>query len=449
MFFSIGMTCKLAITNLGRLLIKKRMHTLNEWQSFIFQNRASSRQENFEDVLALAKDLDLTQFSVPVISVTGTNGKGSCVAVLESILTQAGYKVGAYTSPHLFEFNERVRISGRNVSDEKLCEAFEWVEKKLTVFAQEEGRAQNGLVISSANRRLNFFSFITLAALLVFKKERCDVILLEVGIGGRLDATNVVDNDVVVMTTVAKDHCEILGSSIEDIAYEKAGLIKKNKAVVFGDEPVPQAVVDRACEMEAALYSRSSQYSYSVDNNTWSWHHGTLTYHHLPIPSVLLTNAASALMALTYLKLNISENNIHRGLSTVFLPCRCQVIPGDVITVLDVAHNEQAAEWLAKTIIELKPRKVWAVFSVLGRKDVKALLKPLKPIIHRWFIAPMQDPESATIEHLSRALLDCDVVIGDSIAQASAAAKAAAEKGDVIIIFGSFRLFQEIQVIYR
>lgn len=361
-----------------------------------------------------------------VITVGGTNGKGSCVATLESLMLAAGYSVGAYTSPHLLRFNERIRICGQEVTDEQLLTAFEAVE------AHRQGIS------------LTYFEFTTLAALWLFRQANLDVIVLEVGLGGRLDAVNIVDADVAIITTVDYDHCDWLGDSIEQIAYEKSGILRAKKPAIYGDFPVPINIVKRAQALSAPLFCLNEQYVFEQNDNSWSLLISEQTYYEkIPLPTLELKNVAAALMALYTLRdrLFISRNVIEEVLTTVHLPARFQLLPGKVTTILDVAHNPQAARLLAKKLLFFAPRQIFAVFSMLSDKDMKNSILPLAELITTWYVAELSIERAATQCQMREIFKQAGIVgthFCDSIPLALQSAQANAREGDVIVVFGSF-----------
>jgi dihydrofolate synthase / folylpolyglutamate synthase len=372
------------------------------------------------------------RITCPVITVAGTNGKGSTCAYLDHMLRCAGYRVGLYTSPHLLRYNERVRIQGEAGSDESLCEGFAAVE------------AVRG------DTSLTQFEFYTLAALWLFSRADLDAIVLEVGLGGRLDAVNVVDADVAVVTTVDIDHVGYLGGTREEIGREKAGIFRAGRLAVCGDRNPPASLLQRASAIGARLLRMGIEYGYTALAGQWSYWGPGGARHGLPHPALRgpyqLANAATAITALDALRarLPVAMGAIRDALVGIELPGRFQVLAGRPVTVLDVAHNPQAARALADNLggMGFHPETV-AVFAIMADKDIDAVIAALTPRIDRWHIASLAPPRgaSATLVHdrLRAAGVDA-AVIRDfvDVAEAYLAAREAVSDADRIVVFGSF-----------
>lgn len=388
----------------------------------------------------------------PVIIVGGTNGKGSTVAYLEAIYLRAGYRVGAYTSPHLLEYNERIRMDGQPVSDTLLMEAFERIEK-----ARVGGQGET----SSLN--LTYFEFGTLAAYEVFRTARVDVMILEVGLGGRLDAVNAYEPDVSIVTGIALDHTDWLGSTREAIGFEKAGIFRPGKPALCGDLDPPPSLTNHARLLGAdarwigrdfgfeASPEQRAQWVFwsraSADSSEGRAAHSVRRV--LAYPALRgraqLANASVALAAIECLRpqLSVPMQAIRRGLMEVELPGRFQVIPGDPVLVLDVAHNPQSMATLADNLSHQGFYSTTrAVLGMLADKDIASSLAELKGRIQHWYIAPLPGPRGASLDHLEHHLVTAGV--GGSIqryasvADAWHAARQAAVAGDRIAAFGSF-----------
>ncbi len=411
-----------------------RFPTLAAWLTWQETLHPSEIDLGLERVAAVAARLRLTPAPFIVITVGGTNGKGSTVAMLESILVGAGYRVGAYTSPHLLRYNERVRLGGSPVDDMALCEAFERVDQ-----ARQE--------IS-----LTYFEFGTLAALDIFRRRQVEVAILEVGMGGRLDAVNVLDPDVAIVTTVDLDHAQWLGETREAIGHEKAGIFRRGQPAVFASLDAPQSVVSDASAMGARLYRFGRDYTAMPEGEgeAWRWRYGERQRGALPLPALRgraqLQNAAGVLMALDLLRerLPLTQGQIRDGLLAVRLPGRFQVEPGPVTRIFDVAHNPEAARELAANLAALPcGGRTLAVCAMLADKDMVAVVGALRERIDRWFVAGLAVPRGASAEQLAAAIAaagvpDERVSSAPSVAAALSAALAAARAGDRIVIFGSF-----------
>ena len=371
------------------------------------------------------------RLACPVITVGGTNGKGSTCAMLESILRAAGYRTGLYTSPHLVRYNERARIAGLEVDDGPLCEAFAAVEKV---------RGQTPLT---------YFEFGTLAALWLFARGKLDAAVLEVGLGGRLDAVNALDADCAVLTSVGIDHVEYLGNDREAIGREKAGIFRAGRPAVIAEPDAPRSVL----EATGSKLLVGKDFGYAAEANQWTyWGPGGrragLAYPALR-GKVQLRNAAAALCALDALALPIAMHEIRRGLAEVTLAGRFQVLPGRPQVILDVAHNPQAAKTLEQNLAAsgFAPQTI-AVCGMLRDKDIAGVLREVAPCITRWHFASLSGPRAATAEQLKKAFLETGArapfELHDSPQKAFAAAKERANENDKIVVFGSFLTVGEV-----
>ncbi len=372
----------------------------------------------------------------PTITVAGTNGKGSCVALLDAVLRAAGYRVGAYTSPHLLRYNERIRIDGAPVSDRDICAAFDRID-----------RARDGVTLS-------FFEFATLAALDLFQRAGVEVQLLEVGLGGRLDAVNVIDADVAVVTSIDIDHKEWLGEDREAIGLEKAGVLRPGRPAVVGDRHPPASLLRHGEKLGARLSCLGRDFDYRRHGETWSWWDADSRLEGLPLPALpgrqQLDNAAVAVAALRKFGLPLAVDAIRVGLTRVRLPGRYQFIDGDPPVLLDVAHNPQAVRLLSDYVAQRFPgRRVLALFAAMADKDIEGMLRQMKHRVALWALAPLPDnPRAASLERLHRAFaaegLETPLSGFADCRQALAALRRRAKPDDVIVIFGSFFLAAEI-----
>ena len=383
------------------------------------------RVRTVHDRLALAP-------ACPVLTVTGTNGKGSTSAFLERMLSAGGYRIGLYTSPHLLRYNERVRIGGAEATDAELCAAFAAVEAVRQDIP------------------LTYFEFGTLAALWLFARARTDALVLEVGLGGRLDAVNIIDADVAVVTTIAIDHADYLGITREDIGREKAGIFRAGRIAVCADPDPPTALVDRAREIGAVLLRIGVDFGFVAEQRQWRYFGPGGARHGLPYPALRgtyqLANAAAALTALdaVHARLPVDMGAVREALVSIELPGRFQVLPGRPVTVLDVAHNVQAARALADTVAAMgfHPRTL-AVFGIMADKDIDGVIAALKPRVDQWLVATLPPPRGATAMLLRRHLEQAGVVANairtfDDAGAAYRAAREIAAEADRIIVFGSF-----------
>lgn len=374
----------------------------------------------------------------PVVVVAGTNGKGSVCAYLSQIYTQAGFKVGTLTSPHLLRYNERIAVNTRPVEDAAIVASFERIEA------------------ARAGISLTYFEFNTLAAVDIFIREKVDVMVLEVGLGGRLDAVNVFDADCAVVTSVDLDHQAFLGDTVEQVAFEKAGVFRSGKPAICGQTPPPESLRRHAGEIGAELLLIKRDFDFStLENVQWSYRYHpqnsdgrTRNRNALPFPALRgayqLSNAACALTVLECLgdRLPVDIAAIKRGLLLVENPGRFQVLPGRPLTVLDVGHNPHAARALRRSLINLMfAEKRTAVFSILADKDIDGVLDIVKDQFDEWHIAPLDVPRGMTADAFVRKLSEHgieNVKVFENIEKAYRAALEKAGENDRIVVFGSF-----------
>ncbi len=412
---------------------------LASWLAYIEQQHPQTIALGLERVERVRAAMGLVP-AVPVITVAGTNGKGSTCAMLEAMLSAAGYRVGLYTSPHLLRYNERVRIAGRGADDAALASAFARVEAART--------GKSGVT------RLTYFEFGTLAAVDLFLRSAVDVLVLEVGMGGRLDAVNVFDADCAIVTSVGLDHMDYLGATREAIGYEKAGIFRAGKPAVLSDPAAPASVLAHAQAIGARLLRIGQEFGCDGESGQWSfWGHAGRKSG-LPYPAlhgrIQLQNASAALAALETLRerLPVSMRDLRQGLAEVKLPGRFQLLPGRPALVLDVGHNPQAAAVLAQNLSDLGPCSgTSAVFGMLRDKDIAGVVKLLAQHVDRWFVCTLPPPRGAQASELARALLQAGV---DAVrefenpAQAYAAACSGATENDRIVVFGSFHTVADV-----
>jgi dihydrofolate synthase/folylpolyglutamate synthase len=392
------------------------------WLAYLESIHSTAIDLGLERVSTVAESAQLIHLDAKVITVAGTNGKGSTCAIMEAILLDAGYSVGVYSSPHLVKFNERIRINGQDVDDQTIVESFDEIEKVR------------------GNTSLSFFEFTTLAALNVFKKTKVDIVLLEVGLGGRLDATNVVEHDVSVITSLAVDHVDWLGSDINVIGFEKAGIFRGGKPAICGQPDAPYTVASHADDIGAKLYQIDYQYSYQVIDSLWNWRCGQFDLTDLPIPNLPLQNAATALTALGVAELDLTDVNIVNGLKNAKLPGRMQLLSQQPLILLDVAHNPHSADYLVSQLHKNYPHKnIHIVLGMLHDKDIDATISALAPVVSHWYLASLEGPRAATAQELAQCLpSDVKCLEFDSVKQAFEQALAAATDKDLILVAGSF-----------
>jgi len=423
--------------------------TLADWLSYLESLHPKTIALGLERVAQVKQRLNLDP-DFPIITVGGTNGKGSVCAMLESILHAAGYKVGCYTSPHLLHYNERVRIAKKQADDAELCAVFEKIEE-----ARRGGvgraSAREGDVGLKPDLPIPFtyFEFGTLAAIQCFIEHRVEVAILEVGLGGRLDAVNAFDSDCAVVTSVDIDHTDYLGETREEIAFEKAGIFRKGKVAICADADVPQAIRNHAQQIGAKLWCIGSEFGFTPHQGQWDYRSLVGSRNALPHPALRgafqLNNASAALAALDALKdkLPVSMAAVRRGLVEVQLAGRFQVIPGRPQLILDVAHNPHAARSLAQNLAGLPPcPHTWAVFAMLGDKDMAGVAAALDPHIDTWLVAGIDAPRGASAAELAQVLQNTgvrgDIQAFPDVGEALRYAYNAAGENDRISTFGSF-----------
>jgi dihydrofolate synthase/folylpolyglutamate synthase len=412
--------------------------SLNDWLTCLESLHPKTIELGLDRVSEVAQRLGV-HFDCPVITVGGTNGKGSTCAMLESILLQGGYRVGLYTSPHLLRFNERARINGELASDEALCKNFEAVE------------AVRGDV------SLTYFEFTTLAILKYFADAGLDAVILEVGLGGRLDAVNLIDPDVAIVTSVDLDHQDYLGDTREKIGFEKAGIFRSGRAAICSDPSPPQSLIDHAAAIGADLWLFGRDFNYSGDRQQWNYGGRQQRRNALAYPSLRganqLLNASAALAALEVLRerLPLGAQEVRSGLVMVELPGRFQVLPGRPAVILDVAHNPHSAATLAQNLEQMGFHPyTHAVFGAMADKDIVGILAHLADRIDHWYLTDLPLPRAASAQSLAAALTEAGVRASDTAgaersiqcfatpADAYAAARSRATENDRIAVFGSF-----------
>lgn len=434
-------------------------NTLADWLTYLESLHPKTIALGLERVAQVKQQLNLNP-NFPIIVVGGTNGKGSVCAMLEAMLYAAGYRVGCYTSPHLLHYNERVRIAKEQASDEELCASFEKIELARKQQAIDCMVSSLTPTLSRGEREqsleipLTYFEFGTLAAMQLFIDHKVDVAILEVGLGGRLDAVNVFDADCAVVASVGIDHVEYLGDTREKIAFEKAGIFRAGKIAVCGDNDVPQAIFDHAQQIGAELWCIGSEFGFTKHQGQWNYRSKVVSRNALPYPALRgayqLNNASAALAALDALRdiLPVSMAAVRRGLVEVQLAGRFQFVPGRPALILDVAHNPHAAHSLAQNLAALPPcPRTFAVFAMLRDKDMAGVIAALDSHIDVWLVAGIDVPRGAAAEELAQVLHQCtvrgEILTFADVAQALRHACNAAGENDRITAFGSFHTVAE------
>ena len=405
--------------------------TLAEWLAYLETLHPKAIALGLERVQQVYARLGIAP-ACPVVTVSGTNGKGSTAAFIERMLSASGYRAGLYTSPHLLAYNERVRIAGTLATDIELCTAFAAIE------------AVRG------DTPLTYFEFGTLAAFRLFAGARLDAWVLEVGLGGRLDAVNVIDADVAVVTSIAVDHTDFLGPTREDIGREKAGIFRAGRPAICADADPPAALVAHANAIGATLMRIGVDFGYAAQGPQWRYYGPGGARYGLPHPALRgahqIANAAAAIAAVDTLRerLPVAMSAIREALVGIELPGRFQVLPGRPVTVLDVAHNPQAARTLSDMLGAMGfHSRTLAVFGIMADKDIDAVIAAVAARVDVWLIATLPPPRGAgaalVAERLARAGVAADAVHAfASPGEAYAAARGMALEADRIIVFGSF-----------
>lgn len=406
-----------------------RFATLDDWLNWQETLHPRAIDLGLERVRAVLRRLQPEPPPHVVITVGGTNGKGSCVALLEAILRAAGYRVGAYTSPHLLRYNERIRVEGADADDEAICRAFARIDA------------------ARGDHSLTYFEFGTLAALELFRDARVEVAVLEVGLGGRLDAVNSVDADAALVVSIGIDHVDWLGSDRDSIGYEKAGIYRPGRPAICADPDPPARLLDHALNLGARLQRVGRDYGFARTGQTWCWWSGHSRLEALPPPALIgehqLGNAAAALATLNGLRdrLTVQPNAIRAGLSRVRLPGRFQAIPGAVEWILDVAHNPHAAAVLADNLLDRTcSGRTLAIIGLLADKDAGGVIQALVDIVDDWYPVTLDGPRGRTAAELATLLraVGARATARDDLAAACRSARTAARPGDRIVVLGSF-----------
>ncbi|MBQ0133272.1 MAG: bifunctional tetrahydrofolate synthase/dihydrofolate synthase [Comamonas sp.] len=420
--------------------------TLSQWLAHCEQIHPQNISMGLERVRTVAQRLQL-KFDCPVITVAGTNGKGSTCAMLEAVALQSGYKPGVYTSPHLVHFEERCRIHGEIAQAQDFLPHFEAVEA-----ARWDGEEV----------LLTYFEFTTLAIMRMLSLAKMDVVILEVGLGGRLDATNIVDADCAIITSIDIDHTALLGNDRDTIGREKAGIMRAGRPVVVSDPVPPQSVIDYAAEIGADLRMFGRDFNYSGDKQQWSWAGRERRYAGLSYPALRganqLVNAAGVLAAYEALRpvLPVTAQAVRTGLAMVELPGRFQIIPGQPVLVLDVAHNPHSVAALTANMDAMGYYPTThAVFGAMADKDLAAMLLKVGPLIDRWYLTDLPTERAESAANLQKKLAALQVAAGATQREVTTsvhanpqaaldAAVQAADPADRIVVFGSFYTVGEV-----
>ena len=403
--------------------------TLEEWIDWQCKLHPTNMDFNLSRVIEVAKKLKIDQPIPKVITVAGTNGKGSTVSILESILYESDYKVGSYTSPHLLNFNERIKIDKVPVKTDSICDAFESIEE------------------TRGNITLTYFEFSTLAALIIFSKSNLDVIILEVGLGGRLDAVNIINPDISIITNIGLDHTDILGDDIEQIAYEKAGVMRKNKSTVIGYKNVHNSILAEGENINSKISKIDEHYHAEVrDDDSWVFKNSDgikINCEHPGIKGdIQIKNAAAAIQAIHLCDgLELNEKKVLIGLKNAKIIGRFQIFETKPTVILDVAHNPQSIDILKDNLKKYFPNKKFhAVFGVLKDKDVDEILIKLKGVFDSWHISESTNERALRITELKDKkffTLEKPSIYGNINKAFDGAIENIKKEDEIIVVFGS------------
>lgn len=408
-----------------------RFSTLADWLRWQEQLHPSRIDLGLERVRRVQQALGLDHPSFKVLTIGGTNGKGSCTVLLDAICRAQGYRVGAYTSPHLLRYNERVTVNGNEADDAEFCRAFERVDA------------------ARGDTSLTYFEFGTLAALDIFRSRKVEVAVLEVGMGGRLDAVNVMEPLGALVVSIGLDHMEWLGPDRDSIGYEKAGIYRRGRSAICGDRDPPQRLLQTAQATGAGLQVLGRDFDWRETRDGWEWQAGKLRIGNLPPPAlpgrIQYDNAASVIALLQSVRadLEIGESAIRQGLQRAHLAARFERIAGEIETIFDIAHNPPAARVLAANLAAMPVAgRTLAVFGMFRDKDAESVVREMAPRIDRWFVGGLDGPRGQSAADLAVHLhrVASAAVSGEypDVIDAWKAASAAARRGDRILVFGSF-----------
>ncbi|SUI62866.1 bifunctional tetrahydrofolate synthase/dihydrofolate synthase [Shewanella morhuae] len=396
---------------------------INQWLDYLLSIHPTEIDMGLSRVSQVARRLDLLILGqTKVVTVAGTNGKGTTCAMLEQILRLSGLTVGVYSSPHMLKYNERVRINGEDAQDSAFVAAFEQIEA------------------ARAEISLTFFEYATLAGLILFKAAKLDVVILEVGLGGRLDATNIIDADISVVTSVDLDHEGYLGNTRELVGREKAGIFRAGKPAIVGEPNLPCSVNDVANEVGAHLYRVGHEFSYPNHGDSWEFSGQIRQLNHLTLPTLPLPNAATVLAVIEHGWPYITADIIDKGISTARLTGRLERVSEQPLVLLDVAHNPHAARFLVQ---QLQPivagKRVFALCGMLKDKDIAGVLSVIEPLVDTWCLVSLKGERGASAAQLRQTLAaDSKAIEFEDIDAAWSALKVQITPDDVVIVFGSF-----------
>ena len=411
-----------------------RADNLQTWLDYLEHGHFKAIDMGLERIKSVASNLDLLHPAPYVITVAGTNGKGSTCRFLEVALMKLGLKVGVYSSPHLLRYNERVRINGQLLDDQAHIDSFTEIDQNKTA-------------------SLTYFEFSTLSALKLFKAAKLDVVILEVGLGERLDATNIVDPHLAVITSIDIDHVAFLGNNREDIGREKAGIFRANIPVIIGEPDCPQSILAIAQDLNAQKFQRNVDWQYEVKDGTLYWQSQTMQFNTLPMPLIPIPNAGTAIAALLKTPFNVSEQVIRETLQEAQMTGRFQQLQSTDFAhfsgqkpkaqvIIDVGHNPHAARYLAERLQAVKKAKIFAIFSCLEDKELSGIVQPLREVIDEWHCVGLDcwrgQSGQAVFDKLVNVLPNATACVYENVDAIAPILFEQAEEQDIILVFGSF-----------
>jgi len=406
--------------------------SLSQWLCYLETIHSQEIDLGLTRITQVAKNLSISLGFAKVITVAGTNGKGTTCAFIENHLLSQGKSVAVYSSPHIESFNERLRINRLDVNDAPWISAFENIEQ------------------ARGDISLTYYEYTTLAAFLILMECRPNYIILEVGLGGRLDATNMIDADIAVLTSVDLDHQAFLGNTREAIGKEKAGIFRKNVPAVIGEAAPPTTVIEYAEQIGANLIQRQQGFwvKEQSDDHLWSWKSDALLFNNLVFPNIPLDNVATAIAVLQRLGITLTSDNINQTITSTKVAGRTEVFHLHCDVMLDVGHNPHAAEYLASQLKRLKYAKVRAVVGMLKDKDIKKTLAALANVVDCWYFSSLSGERAATSKDIEQ-IVD-GMSLGpsncfDNVKQAYTMAKTDAQPNELVLVFGSFFTVAEIR----
>lgn len=401
--------------------------SVEQWLKYLSEIHPQNIEMGLERVAQVFQSLQLDFRHKTVITVAGTNGKGTTCAMIEQALLLQDKRVAVFSSPHLIDYRERVRVQGSMLSHAQHCAAFAKIEQ------------------ARGDISLTYFEFGTLQALQLMAEADSDYLLLEVGLGGRLDAVNIVDANIAVITSIDLDHQEWLGDTREAIATEKAGVFRQNIPVVIGEPTPPTSLINATQKWSVQASWQGREFSYELTQENFSWRNKQYHFTQLPMPFIPAQNTSTALQVLTILDIPLTEAFIKQVLAKTSLAGRCQIIQRSPTIMLDVAHNPHATRLLATEVAALSYRRIIAVVGMLADKDIQHSLAPLVPVVDEWYCAALNVPRGAPVKKLVSVLSEANSVLQfESVSAALSAACKVAEKDDFILVFGSFYTVAEI-----